>query len=537
MNISRLLHRYLILSIILMISALGVHPIPNDDNDRDIRHNPDIPDQEQIIPGSKNIAQYPFINYNLNYIDLNGQSWASLAQKLSLARHDGTFKVVHIGDSHIQAEGNTSIVRQKLQDIYGNAGRGLIIPFRLAGTNQPLDYRITSSTTHTTAKLLKKPWATTMGFTGISISTPNSPFTLSLSNASPVDAITIHGNGDIDVISVSTPEGNKIGFKTSSQSTKGVSINLAHPVQGNIDIIVNAHHGNIYGIELKRDHHGILYSAIGNNGATFSTYNDIPDFANGIHALDPDLIIIALGTNEAFGKLSDNEFYNQIRSLVNNIRRANPAAQLLLVTPSECQRSVYRTITSGSKRKRRRRRVRSFAVNSNVARMANVIRQFGAENHIPVYDFYNIAGGKGASDLWLKNRLLSNDRIHRTWAGYRVEGQLLAQALYNAIAQDNNTDDNHTPDQVQQQINQAMSIAFSPNKNNHRQSTEKSDTDLNKDNKQQVNSPNKQPDHKVKHSSKKKKSTSTKNKRLKKSRKKHNSKAYKNKKRSSRRHR
>src|SRR5882762_1619796 len=49
----------------------------------------------------------------------------------------GTISIVHIGDSHIQADLLTHMVRQLLQKQFGNAGRGFIFPGRIARTNEP----------------------------------------------------------------------------------------------------------------------------------------------------------------------------------------------------------------------------------------------------------------------------------------------------------------------------------------------------------------------------------------------------------------
>ena len=60
-----------------------------------------------------------------------------------------------------------------LQQLYGNPGRGLITPLKMAGTNEPRDYAITSQSRWLSSKLLKKPWSSPIGFTGVSI-TPKS---------------------------------------------------------------------------------------------------------------------------------------------------------------------------------------------------------------------------------------------------------------------------------------------------------------------------------------------------------------------------
>ncbi|MDE6082218.1 MAG: lipase, partial [Muribaculaceae bacterium] len=55
------------------------------------------------------------------------------------------------------------------------------------------------------------------------------------------------------------------------------------------------------------------------------------------------------------------------------------------------------------------------------------------ENHIPVYDWYEVAGGDGASTLWIENGLMNTDRIHNTFAGYDLQGDLLYNALETAL--------------------------------------------------------------------------------------------------------
>ncbi len=48
---------------------------------------------------------------------------------------DQKINIVHIGDSHIQSDLMTNEVRKKLQQQFGNGGRGLVFPYQLAKTN------------------------------------------------------------------------------------------------------------------------------------------------------------------------------------------------------------------------------------------------------------------------------------------------------------------------------------------------------------------------------------------------------------------
>ena len=60
----------------------------------------------------------------------------------------------------------------------------------------------------------------------------------------------------------------------------------------------------------------------------------------------------------------------------------------------------------------------------------DIIKQYGKDKHIPVWDLYEIAGGKGSSNLWIENGLLtSRDQVHCNVIGYELQGSLLSDAL------------------------------------------------------------------------------------------------------------
>ncbi|MBK5269987.1 MAG: hypothetical protein JJE22_03130, partial [Bacteroidia bacterium] len=54
---------------------------------------------------------------------------------------------------------------------------------------------------------------------------------------------------------------------------------------------------------------------------------------------------------------------------------------------------------------------------------------------IPLWDLYRITNGYGSAYSWLKRGLMNNDRVHFTSEGYRLQGNL----LFNALAKGYNT--------------------------------------------------------------------------------------------------
>jgi len=412
-------HSFVILPLITFISAAAQY----DGSQSQLRENPEMETAKNRVYVAPKIDYPRYIDLKANHIDMNGDDWSGLAASLAGA-DSSRVTIVHIGDSHLQADMGTAVTRTRLGNHYGSAGRSLIIPFKLAGTNEPVDYTITSSAPMTQARLLKTPWPIEMGFTGIGIRPDSSEFDLSITDGELFDSIAVYYSGKTPILNTE--------FHTNYSEPGIIQVKLAEP---SIQTALNFSYGGetvIHGINLVNGHTGLAYHVIGNNGATYSTYNGVANFANDIARFTPSLIIISLGTNEAFNTTSNDEMYAEMKILVDDLRRSCPNAKLLLTTPSECQRKRIR---------RRRRRTRtSFSVNKNVKRMRDVIIDFGRSEGIPVYDFYDVAGGSGSSVKWLKDKYLNTDRIHFTRAGYTLQGHLITDAIEEAIEISGQTD-------------------------------------------------------------------------------------------------
>ncbi len=405
------------------------------DNDVSVRENPTIDGVDDDF--DFNVPS--FIKETANHIIFNGANWNSLRVRLKNS-HFVPFSIVHIGDSHLQADHATGAIRDYLQYDYGNAGRGLVTPLRMSGSNQPADYSFKSDNKWSSVKLMGQSWSRTMGFTGTSISPANTSSNIIVSTSEkddydPFSSITVFHNGQFFVTSVTDADGQRIPF-VATPSKDYTHISLTSGVTSACINFDSAGDLTVFGASLSGNRPGLFYHVIGNNGAAFDTYNRIGHVGDGIEPLHPDLVIISLGTNEAFGRLNTSAFTKSVNRLVDNIKRNNPSATILLVTPMECQRSVYTTVQKkGRKRKGRRRttRVRSYKANSNILPLRNAILEYGKENNVAVYDWYTVAGGADASTKWIADGLFSHDRVHHSVKGYQLQGFLLYQALKDAF--------------------------------------------------------------------------------------------------------
>ena len=96
------------------------------------------------------LARNTFLKYNLNKITKpDSLAMTGFYQALDSLQNGTRQKVnvVHIGDSHIQADIFSGRMRSLLQDsdAFGNGGRGFVFPYPLARTNNPWNYKVTST--------------------------------------------------------------------------------------------------------------------------------------------------------------------------------------------------------------------------------------------------------------------------------------------------------------------------------------------------------------------------------------------------------
>lgn len=469
MTLTALKHTAISLLLTLPLCAAAQTPAPADpetetevtdgeEGDGDDEIVSDVEDDERDrpnagvveIPGEVDDIDIPipsFIRTGANRIIYNGADWSPLRR--AFEHSDKTpVSIVMIGDSHIQADMSSGTTRELLQYDFGNAGRGLISPLKMSGTNEPTDYTFQGAGSWIPAKLMSSSWRQTVGFTGCSVRPASSSSELTIATSerddwNPFSSVTIFHSGRFTVKSITGADGEPLQFRAIP--SRDYTQILLQSQQTRVTIqFASAGDLTVFGASLSGDRPGVFYHSIGNNGAAYETYNRIGNVGAGIAPLNPSLVIISLGTNEAFGRLDTASFTRAIDRLVSNIRAANPQALILLTTPMECQRSVTTSkkvrVAGGKTRKGRRRRARtvtrttrSYAVNHNIAPLRQAILDYGSRNGVAVYDWYDVAGGQGASSTWVAHNLFAKDRVHHTRAAYNIEGRLLYEALLDAL--------------------------------------------------------------------------------------------------------
>ncbi|MDR2650824.1 MAG: GDSL-type esterase/lipase family protein [Prevotellaceae bacterium] len=181
---------------------------------------------------------------------------------------------------------------------------------------------------------------------------------------------------------------------------------------------------------------GIISHCIGINGATSKNFLD-DKYINEISKLNPDLIIISLGTNEGLGQYDSQHHYGMMENLFSLLKSTCPNATFLYTTPPGAFKTTY-----SRARRRKNRKIISVTENKNTKNVAATITQFAANHNVACWDLFNIVGGEQyACQNWLNGNYYQKDKLHFLIDGYALQGNLLYEALitsYNEYVLKNN---------------------------------------------------------------------------------------------------
>lgn len=333
----------------------------------------------------------------------------------------GKINIVHVGGSHIQADIYTHQVRKSLQSIQYdmNGGRGLIFPFSMAQTNNPSNYKVSYTGSWRFCKNTKFMLGCPLGLTGMSVITEgNATIQIDINADSSIsyrfDRLRVYHLPSDFSLYLQSGDSMLSGQYIPEQ---GYSLFYA-PNSDKINLVIErpdstVHNFTLLGLWPETDGPGLVYHAVGVNGASLSSYLACDLFALNLASLNPDLIIFSIGTNDANTRSFDGEkYYLEYSQLLSKCMEACPGASILLTVPND---AFYH----------------ARYVNQNVPLLRKEIYRLAASNNYGVWDFFAIMGGIGSSQVWYNQQLMRYDRVHFTKEGYYLKGNLLTSALLN----------------------------------------------------------------------------------------------------------
>jgi len=336
-------------------------------------------------------------------------------------------EVLHIGDSHLQADFFPQQVRRRLQLQFGNAGRGLVFPYRAAKTNESFLWQSSARGQFAKRRLVTASDSSHVGLAGMSFSTGDSSATVSMLlngrdsldySFSKMQVLCMNPNRSYNLILPDSggkalfPECNALnGFCSytflPSAKTKNIQLEVLRGEKGKDPF-------NLHAFILTDTAAGIIYHSVGINGAEYRHYDQSELFFKESAMLNPSLLILSLGTNEAYARnfSADSLVYYADR-VISRLLSVHPRAAVLVTSPGDALRA------------------RKYKNPAN-AKAVKALQEYCANKGYAFYNWYRAMGGAGSIKQWFTRGWATKDKLHLTAAGYRLQGEMLYRAIMKA---------------------------------------------------------------------------------------------------------
>lgn len=368
-----------------------------------------------------------YISYPIE--DPTGKALSSFYKSLSYSLtktndFSSTTRILHYGDSHVSADILTAELRNKFQTSFGDGGAGFI----LAG--KPWNWYKRKNVVNT----LSNGWQGNglsqsellvdgnLGLAGISFSTEQAKESATITAKGRYFDIYLMkqpNGGTVEVLLDGLKYRQNISLYSRTYEPTYVKIladtNSTHTININT---TSAGKVKVLGIDVRQDNGGVIYDALGINGARASRFNswNWDTLSSNLTYSKPNLIIVAYGSNEvADADLDLVAYQKNFSKLLQNFQKAAPQASLLVISPPD------RALESGGR----------WQSCEAMPSLVEAQRKAALSNGAAFWDLFNAMGGAGSVHRWTRTvaPLAQKDHVHLTKAGYQIVGQTLYSEL------------------------------------------------------------------------------------------------------------
>ena len=369
--------------------------------------------------------KYPWIDSNVNVIQTHRKKLIAPFMAKLKKTNKQRVHILHIGDSHVQADIFTHETRTLIGGTFGHAGRGMVFPYTTARTHTAADYRSKHTGKWYYARNVERNPELPIGVTGITSRTYDhqSAFKLSFKEGAIRPEFTrlrilidrsvrsydlrIIAGKDTALVDVFKNAVDSLSDQIWVDMPNGSSEYLFELVKN--DTLQS--YFEIYGISIESpDNRGLLYTSVGINGAghySIMRENKLPQHLTD---LKPDAIILDVGANDFYQKVIDQQrFKDNLVSIIEMFKTYAPDALIILSNSQDIHRGGYS--------------VRACSI------FSTMISDVAKTENVAFYDWYRVAGGNQSMKIWKSLHLANRDGVHLTRDGYELKGSLIYQSF------------------------------------------------------------------------------------------------------------
>lgn len=330
-------------------------------------------------------------------------------------------RILHLGDSHVQMGHFSNAIRSGMQEEFGGSELGMFFPYKLCGGYNPAGIDISTNSEWKCATNSKPDSTIAVGITGATAQTIDSisNITFAFKGRTKIKTVQIYHENLRNEYIISC-EGAEIQTVLSSNYTELTTITLAEKASElEVKIVKTGDkptHFSIYGVSMNQlKSKGIDYLSFGVSGNQYQFYAELNALQKAqVKDLNPELIIISLGSNDAYRKgIDSTEYQQQMNDFLTSLHQVVPNATFILTFPPDTKYNNERPDSE------------------NI--VLNSIRATSEKMKIAAWDFHTLMGGFNSNPAWQKLDLANKDGLHLTDEGYQIEGALFNLALAKAL--------------------------------------------------------------------------------------------------------
>lgn len=381
--------------------------------------------QREALPGW-DLASLP-----LQRLEGPDSALRDIGEVMRAAELGARVRISVFGASHVGGDFWTGRIRRDLQARYGDLGHGFVLPAALFQGWRGNDINLCRTDDWFPDYAGKRDGRDDglLGFAGMSVSSKND------ASFGWIETTRTNPQGravsSYDVFALGQPGGGHLELTVDAAGSRTVSTDAAFPtlLRWRLNVADGPHRltlsplgdgeVRVFGVSAEREGAGVIVDAMGVRGRTARSQLswDRQMAASGLLALNPDMVVLAYGTNEAADTSYTFEQYRaDLREVLREVRRVVPDVACALVGPSD--RAVEQ-------------RGGGYRVWDRTAGVAAVQREVAPEFNCAFWDMQQATGGPGSMVAWrlMKPAMAAGDLIHFSAAGYELLGDRFVAAL------------------------------------------------------------------------------------------------------------
>ena len=364
--------------------------------------------------------------------DRDGRSMEGLHAALREAeRGTGQARLVFYGASHVASDLFTGVIRHRLQERFGDAGHGMILPAHPWRTYRHLGARMQSNRRlWDSSKVrvnMRDPDFFGVAGTFVESARQGAWGRVATADRGPVGRTASR----FDLYYLQRPEGGSFEVALDGEVVRRVETGRDDgyaPGYLTLDVPDAEHELEVrvegdgpvrfFGVAMERDAPGVIVDTLGIYGARarYHLLGDDQLYREHLRRRQPNLVALAYGTNEAGDDVPIERYEQELRAVLGRIRETVPEASCLLIGPSD--RPV-------------RRPDRSFEDRPRTGQIIEVQHRVALEMGCGFFDLVAFSGGPLSMVEWaaMDPRYGQPDHVHYTRRGYHRLGEVLLDAL------------------------------------------------------------------------------------------------------------